>query len=253
MDKVDSAVRTLLLDIESSPNIAYVWGKYEQNVLGDFLQERQIISFAWKWLGDKNTQVMALPSFKNYKPGPFYIDNSELVLALHKLVSQADIIIGHNLIQFDDKMANTDFILQGLTPPPPHKTVDTLAFARTKFSFNSNKLDDLGARLKLGRKKKTGGFELWVRCMNGEPKAWHKMMEYNKQDVTLLEEIYLKLRPWMSNHPPVMRELPGICCTMCTGFNLKVRGYSRLKYSVKRRYQCGDCGKWDSQVVNQRK
>lgn len=247
----ETAVRVLLYDVESSPNLAYVWGKYEQNALGDFVKERQIISFAWKWLGEKQVHVLALPSFKSYARFPE--NNRALILKLHALFSQADIIVGHNIDDFDDKMANTDFIKHGLQPPPPHKTVDTLKVARSKFRFNSNKLDDLGAFLKLGRKIKHDGFGLWVRCLAGNNKAWSLMKRYNKNDVTLLERIYLRIRPWMTNHPN-MTALDGKeACPTCRSKNIKRSGWLVLQNTKKQRFACKDCGRWFSGSVVQQK
>ena len=169
--------KILFIDIETSPNIAYVWGKYEQNTLGDYLQERMIISVAWKWLGKSKVESMCIPDFYGYKKSP--TKNKKLIEKLHSLFCAADIIVAQNGDNFDTKMANTEFIQYGLTPPPPYKTVDTLKIARSKFRFNSNKLDDLGNRLGLGRKIHTGGFNLWVDCLRGKKEAWDKMVKYN--------------------------------------------------------------------------
>jgi hypothetical protein len=234
--------RVLLFDIETSPNIAYIWGKYEQDALGDFVKERQIISFAWKWLGEKIVRVLALPMFKGYKKHPD--DNRELITRLHKIISAADVVVGHNVDEFDDKMANAEFISYGLPPPPPHKTVDTLKVAKAKFRFNSNKLGDLGRRLGLGKKVDTGGFELWAGCLRGNRKSWARMMKYNKQDVVLLEKIYLKLRPWMGNHPD-MNAIDGkIGCPICKSPNLQSRGWSISGSGRRKRFQCKACSKW---------
>lgn len=235
-------LKVLLFDIESSPNIAYIWGKYEQNALGDFIKERQIISVAWKWLGEEKVHILALPMLKSYKKHPD--DNKELIIQLHKVISRADVVVAHNVDGFDAKMSNTDFIVNGLNPTPPHKTVDTLKVARSKFSFNSNKLDDLGARLGLGRKVKHSGFDLWAGCMHGDPKSWAKMMKYNIGDVVLLEKIYLKLRPWMTNHPDMNMSDGHIGCPSCRSIHLEHRGWNMNKQGKTPRLQCRDCGKW---------
>lgn len=235
-------MRVLLYDIESSPNLSWIWGKYEQNALGDFVKERQVISIAWKWLGEKETHVLALPSFRGYKKDPE--NNRELILRIHELFSRADVVVGHNVDQFDDKMVNAEFVVHNLKPPPPHKSVDTLKVARRYFRFNSNKLNDLGKRLKLGEKHETGGFSLWVGCMRGDPKSWATMMLYNQKDVVLLEKIYLRLRPWMTNHPDVNALDNHIGCPLCKGVNMSRRGWSISGGGRRRRYQCRDCGKW---------
>lgn len=238
--------KVLLYDIESTPNLAWVWGKYEQNTLGDFVKERQIISVAWKWLGEKNVSVLALPMLKTYRKDPE--NNRELVLKLHELFSKADIAVGHNVDKFDDKMVNTAIILAGLRPPPPHKTVDTLKVAKKHFRFNSNKLDDLCKLFKIGGKTKHWGFELWVRCMAGDKKAWALMMKYNKNDVVLLEKLYLKLRPWMQNHPDMNLADRHVGCPHCRGTRFRMGGWNYARSGNSRRYQClsAGCGRWSS-------
>jgi hypothetical protein len=241
--RVETATRVLLYDIETSPNLAYVWGKFEQNALGDFVQERQIISFAWKWLGESEVQCLSLRSFSGRAKASD--NNRALILRLHALMSQADIVVGHNVMEFDDKMANTGFVKHGLKPPPPHKAVDTLRIARDKFRFNSNRLNDLGKFLDLGEKVRHSGFDLWLGCLRGDPKSWTTMELYNKGDVTLLEKIYLKLRPW-GNHPS-MTALDGFDgCPHCRAASKRVqwRGWQIAGGKRQRRAQCQDCGHW---------
>lgn len=236
-------VKVLFYDIESAPNLAWIWAKYEQNALGDFVKERQIISVSWKWLGERDVHVLALPMLKSYRKNPS--DNRELIKRIYELFCQADVTVGHNVDAFDDKMVNTEFAIHGFGPPPPHKTVDTLKVVRKYFRLNSNKLDDVGKKFKLGAKVNTGGFKLWESCMNGDPKAWNLMMKYNKNDVVLLEKVYKFLRPWVQNHPDMNMKDMHVGCSACRSINLKPRGWSITKGAVrKRRFQCGDCGKW---------
>ena len=241
-ETANNKTRVLLYDVETSPNLAYIWGKYEQDALGDFVKERQIISIAWKWLGVSKIECLALPMLKSYKLDPG--NNLELIEKFHAVMSQADIAIAHNIDEFDDKMVNTDMIKHGLRPLPPHLTVDTLRVARSKFRFNSNKLNDLGAFLKCGKKVKHWGFELWSRCMAGDPVAWKLMMRYNKGDVSLLEKVYLKLRPWMTKHPD-MNALDGRdACPVCKSRNMKKQGFKIVAGGKKQNFQCRDCGRW---------
>lgn len=244
------APKILLIDVETSPNIAYIWGAYEQNAL-DFLVERQIICFAWKWLGEYKVNVLSLPMLDEYKKSPQ--TNKELILRLHSLISSADIVIGHNIDEFDDKMANTDFLKNHLKPIPPHKTIDTLKVAKAKFRFNSNKLGELGRILGLGKKLKTGGFELWAGCLRGDKKAWALMEAYNKQDVVLLEKVYLRMRPWIGNHPNLNALDDRPDCPSCKSQNIVRQGYHMTRTGKKERFQCRDCGRWMQGIFKDKK
>lgn len=235
----DKTPRILLVDIENSPNISYVWGHYEQNVIAH-VQENYLLSFAYKWLGDKNVQVKSLPEYKGYKPhAPC---DKGLAKDLWELFDEADIIIGHNGDAFDIKKANTRFIYHGFMPPSDYRSVDTLKLARKYFKFNSNKLDDLGNFLGVGRKVKHTGFSLWLGCIGGEKESWDVMCEYNKQDVSLLENVYLKLRTWHTARHPNVSALSGRTgCPGCGSVGAQKRGFSYTNLTKAQRYQCKDC------------
>jgi DNA polymerase elongation subunit (family B) len=225
-----------LVDIETSPNIGFSWGKWEQNIL-KFSKEWEILSFAYKELGKKSTYCIARPDF---------VDDTDKALtkAAWKVLNEADIVIGHNLDAFDNKKLKAKFLEHGLKPPKTYKTIDTLKIARAQFAFNSNSLNDLSATLKVGKKVKTGGIDLWFGCMDGDPKAWAKMIAYNKQDVILLEKVYEALRAWYPAHPnlALYTERPG--CPVCTSAHVQRRGTQVLQSRKVARFQCQACGHW---------
>lgn len=237
--------KILLFDIETAPNLAYVWGKYQQDVI-EFESEWYILCFAYKWLDDKKTHVVSLPDFKNYKDNPE--DDSALVKELHTLFDEADIIIAHNGDNFDLRKTNARFLYHGLTPPSPYKSIDTLKMARKYFKFNSNRLDDLGKILNLGEKNHTGGFSLWKGCLNGNKTSWKQMADYNKQDVVLLEKVYKALLPWIHNHPNRgLLEGKRVACPNCSGSNVQRRGFNYTRVGKYQRWQCTDCGAWSQE------
>lgn len=235
-------MKILIFDIETSPNLGWVWGKWEQNVVS-FKENWYIMSFAYKWLDESKTYVKSLPDYPIYKKSK--TDDKELVSDLWDLFDEADVIIAHNGDQFDVKKANTRFLMHGFAAPSSYKTIDTKKVAKKYFRFDSNKLDDLGEYLQLGRKIDTGGFDLWLECMAGNMKAWKKMCKYNVQDVILLEKVYLELRNWMTNHPNsnVFDNTEGSCPT-CGSTNVQKRGHGVTTISKYQRYQCQDCGSW---------
>lgn len=239
--------RILLYDIETAPNLAYVWGKWEQDVVA-FKQEWYMITFAWKWLGEKQTHVLSLPDFKTYKKDK--TDDSELVTELWKLFNEADVVIAHNGNSFDQKKSNARFLFNNLQPPTPYKQIDTKLVAKRYFNLNSNSLNDLGQYLKLGEKLKTGGFDLWLGCMSGDKKSWKTMCDYNKQDVILLESVYLKLRSWDNQHPNLALmngDIHG--CPNCQSLNIQKRGSSFSRTGRYQRWQCLDCAKWSQSLL----
>lgn len=222
-------------------NLAYVWGKYEQDVI-DFEREWFMLCFAYKWYGEKTTRVLALPDFKTYQKDK--TDDKLLVTELWNLFNEADVILTHNGDAFDIKKANARFVYHQLPPPSPYKTIDTKKVAKRYFNFNSNKLDDLGRYLGVGRKLVHTGWNLWKRCYLGDEKAWAEMKRYNKQDVLLLERVYDKFKPYINNHPSRQIYQHKRCCPNCGHDHSHARGFEpRIGYKIQR-LQCVDCGKW---------
>ena len=234
--------KILLFDIENTPLISYTWGIWEQDVI-EVKEEWYILCFAYKWLGEKETHIVALPDFKGYKNNKK--DDSKLVQELWNLFDKAEIIIAHNGDQFDIKKANARFIFHGLEPTSPYKTIDTLKVARRNFKFDSNKLDYLGQYLKIGRKLPHTGKHLWFGCMEGDEKSWSLMKRYNIQDIILLEQVYLKLRGWNNNSSNLNLTLgTTLGCSKCGSEQIKKTNYFRTKVAVYEAWKCLNCGGW---------
>ena len=232
--------KVLFYDIETAPNLAYVWGQYDQNVIEQH-REWYMMCFSYKWEGQKTTKVVALPDFELYATEPE--NDREVTKTLWELFDEADIVIAHNGDKFDMRKANARFIAHHMTPPTPVHQVDTLKIARKYFMFNSNKLGDLGEHLGLGNKEATGGFGLWKGCMMGDEKSWRTMKKYARQDVDLLAMVYHRLRPWMNNHPnrALLDGRPDSCPT-CGHGELIRRGCRSTKVAQYVQLQCKACG-----------
>ncbi len=231
--------RVLIFDIETSLSKGYFFDLWKEGNIIEIESSWYMLSFAWKFLGEKKTHVLALPDFPGYAKNRTC--DKALVTKLWELFSEADVIVAHNGDRFDIRKSNARFIAHGLTPPAPYKSFDTLKAARRNFKFDSNRLDDLGGYLGLGRKLATTGKATWLGCMNGDPKAWATMKRYNKQDVVLLEAVYLKLRAWSTNHPN-LTNYTGTGCPVCQSTKLERSGFAYLTSGRKQRMLCQGCG-----------
>ena len=244
-----TAPKIVFIDVETSPLLGYAWGSYDVNILS-VIEPVKIICFAYKWLGDSRVTVRALSDYSEYKPG--IVNDKDLVREFWEVLDTADVVIAHNGDSFDIKVANARFIANGLNAPSDYKSVDTLKVAKKYFKFNNNTLNELGQYLNEGKKAPTGGFETWMKCMAGDTKAWGIMKKYNAQDIELLERVYLRLRPFIQNHPnlnlisPPKIKKTDMPCTVCQSVNTVRRGFSVTKAGRYQRYQCNDCASWSS-------
>lgn len=239
MAKTTTSPRILFYDIETAPLIGFAWQKWETDII-DTVRDWYILSFAYKWEGESSIHAHSLPDFSLYKKNPE--DDREIVKKLWEIINEADIVVAHNGDQFDIKKMNARFIAHGLTPPEPYKTIDTKKIAKSSFRFDSNKLDELGRYLGVGRKLAHTGFHLWKGCMRGDMQSWKLMVRYNKQDIKLLEDVYLKLRPWMKSFPIVSAENGE--CKHCGEIKSQRRGFSYTTKYKAQRLQCIKCGAW---------
>lgn len=231
-------MRILLLDIETAPNTAYVWGLFKENIpIVRLLETGYVMCWAAKWLGEEHV------FFNSVEKSTM----EDMLKEIHDLLDQADAVVHFNGNSFDIPTLNKEFILHGFTPPAPYKQIDLLQVARKTFRFASNKLDFLASEFELGQKNNTT-FELWVNCMKKEPEAWKVMEAYNKQDVLLLEKVYEKFKPWIyshANHSLYKKEGdPSLVCPNCGSKDHQRRGFHVTTAAKYQRHQCSSCGMW---------
>ncbi len=233
-------MRILLLDIETAPNLAHVWGLWQQNIgLPQIIKSGYTLCWSAKWYGEEEVYFNSI----------YHGSTKKMLKQIHTMLNEADAVVHYNGTKFDIPTLNREFILYGLPPPSPYKQIDLLRTARSQFRFASNKLDYVANFLGLGTKTKHRGHELWTQCMAGDQEAWEEMEEYNINDVILLEAVYDVLKPWIKNHPNQNLYSNGDhVCPNCGGHHLQKRGTSYTISGRYQRYQCKDCGTWSRNV-----
>jgi uncharacterized protein YprB with RNaseH-like and TPR domain len=180
-------MKTLFLDIETTPMQVYTWGLWDQNIsIDQIIKSTEMLCFGARWLGSKKV------IFKSV-----HHDGKEAMLEeLHELMEEADVLVGWNSASFDHKHINREFLENGMLPPSPVKDLDLMSVTKANFMFPSNKLDYVAQKLEVGAKVKHSGFRLWLGCMAGDKDSWKEMKKYQIQDVNLLIDLYDILLPW---------------------------------------------------------
>ena len=118
--------RVLTLDIESKPMKVYAWGLWDQNIgINQIADHGGMMCFAAKWLGDK--EVL------------FYSEHADgyvaMVEAAHRLLSEADVVITYNGDRYDVKKLNNAFMLLGLGPAKPFKSIYLIKTNKNSFEL----------------------------------------------------------------------------------------------------------------------
>jgi DNA polymerase elongation subunit (family B) len=231
--------RILVLDIETAPIKAYVWRLWKQDIsTGAILSDYFMIGWAAKWLSEDNMMSQCLSSKEILME-----DDCRIVETLWHLLNQADIVIAHNGERFDIPRIRSRFLVHGLPPTTHYSQIDTLKVAKKEFGFSSNKLDYLAQMLGIDGKIVTG-LDLWVRCMQGDEVALKQMELYNRHDVEILEDVYMRLRPYIKSHPNLnlYNEDLEASCPSCGGKDLAYGGYYYTQTGKYQAYACRDCG-----------
>ena len=236
--------KILLFDIETTPMPVWVWSFGKQyvpptNLVKDDDGNQRVwyvLSWAAKWLYDDNVMSDIVTPEEAVAR-----DDSRVLDSIWEMLDQADIVIAHNGDRFDLRKLNARFILNDMPPPSPYKSIDTLKIARREFAFSSNKQDFLTKTFGLAEKLKTD-FQLWLDCMDGDKSALNNMLSYNERDVVGLEQVYLKLRPYIKNHPNLGVLMDDSVCPTCGSKSIKASNATYFTSSNEFPvYRCGGC------------
>jgi len=225
--------RILIVDIETRPALVYTWGMFQQNIgPSQVVDWGGVMCFAAKWDGDDETMF-----YSEWR------DRRQMVRAAHRLLDEADAVVGWNSQRFDTRWFNAEFQRAGLRRPTPYRNVDLMRSQKRDAFMMSNKLES--RRLWLGKEGKvdTGGFKLWRGCMDGDRESRRLMEEYNRADTHITQEEFDEMRAggWVRNLPN-RSVLGGHVCPSCGGDRLQAHKHHQTE---TRRYQlfvCQDCG-----------
>lgn len=225
-------MKTLFLDIETSPNVCYTWGLYNENIgINQIIEPSRVICVAFKF-DDGPMEFVA-----EWAGG-----HSRMIKKVHTALDEADAVVHYNGARFDETHLNREFLQQGLEPTTQYRTIDLFQTVRKRFRFAASKLQQVVTELDLGEKIKTD-FDLWADVLAGDPGARLQMEEYNKHDVDLLVALYEELRPWIVSHPNVALYSDDPTrpqCTRCGG-TTRPNGFYTTNTGRFQSYRCTVC------------
>jgi len=236
--------KRLYFDIEVSANVGLFWQSGYKLQIGteNIIKERAVICICYKWEEAKDVYYLNWDRKQCDK---------KLLQEFIEVANEADELVGHNGDKFDLAWIRTRCLLHRIEMFPQYNTIDTLKIARSKFRFNSNRLDYIGKFLGLGQKIHTD-FNLWKDIMlNNDKEALDKMIDYCIQDVVLLEKVHKELNnhiPAKTHYGVIFGEGRG-SCPECGSDDI-VKNNKRVTASglVKIQYKCKTCNKMHSKT-----
>ncbi len=233
-------IKRLFFDIETSPNIGLFWeAGYKKNIdYSNIIKERAIICICYKWQGEKITHGLHWDSKQ---------DDKKMLIDFIKIANSADELVGHNGDRFDLAWIRTRCLFHGIDMFPSYTTIDTLKVARSKFRFNSNKLNYIAKFLGIGQKIQTD-FNLWKGIvLEKDKEAMDKMVKYCKKDVILLEEVFSHLSVHIEPKTNVNSRLEDGRgnCPECGSNDIRIQQTKYVASGYKKViYQCKSCYKY---------
>ncbi len=239
----------LYWDIETLPMLSHHWSAKTDYIPHDFNEQTTTIACAaWKYSGNKTIHSVQI---NPRQPR----NDKKVIVELHKVLMDCGennhILVHQNGDRFDLPKIEARCIYYGLKPLPKLIVIDTLKQAR-KFGFDYFRLDFLDKHLSGKGKVETRGWLMWRDIVSQHSnlktrtKALKEMVHYCKGDISALERVFNKLRPYMKQFPN-MNFWQGTTdsCPNCGSDNTIFR--SQPKFSATRAYRrksCNDCHKW---------
>jgi uncharacterized protein YprB with RNaseH-like and TPR domain len=236
--------RRLFFDIETSPNIGLFWeAGYKKNITTDnIIRERAIICICYKWEDEKEVYALQWDAKQNDK---------RMLEQFIAVANTANELVGHNGDKFDLAWIRTRCLFHGIDMFPTYQTIDTLKVARSKFRFQSNRLNYIAEFLGLGGKIKTE-FNLWKDILlNKDKVAMEKMIKYCKKDVSLLEEVYKLLGNHIApktHYGVVFGQDRGSCPECGSDELIKNNSVVTATGLTRIQYKCKVCNKFHSKT-----
>lgn len=239
--------RILMFDLEVAADTVLTFGRWDQNISQSAVvkQGGYILCAAWKFLDDAEVQSICLTPSEISKG-----NDSRIVKKLIELYSESYAVCAHNNLKYDHKVLQTRCSFNNLPPLPKVKVIDTLPLVKRHLKLPSNKLADVAAYFGLSRKSDSGGMESWKLVQSGDALAMSEMVDYCKQDVVVLSEIYKKLRN-IGNAGVLLYSGKGVC-PFCESTHFSLTGREFKTGTInKEEVVCKSCkGRY---LVNQRK
>lgn len=230
-----AAPRILTIDLERQSGLARI---FDAKVRGGYIHPAKwtrlpsTLCFSAKWLDRKAVEFRSV-----------WDDPAALLERSWQLYDEADIVVTYNGRRADNRWLRDDWAVAGKPPPRPWRDVDLYVVNKSLFGFESASLDHLCQRLGLPRKVDHYDPAVADLAAAGDVKAQRRLRRYNVGDVKATEAAYLRLLPWMTNHPPVgLWTGDPRCCPNCGGTELTRVGYHRTPLTSFAQYRCQGCG-----------
>lgn len=221
-----------------------IWDCEMAGVQGLKADRAFICCFGWKWLGSPKTNVITLLDY----PGKNCQDDTKLLKAAWAVLSEADLLVAHFGDKFDKPFIRARFAHAGIPNFPMVRQVDTCLISREIFCLSSNRLSNLAEFLGCENKKMEKGRgwpDWWMGVLRGDASSLKNMAFYCAQDVRALEDVYVRMKPYIPARYLIDESMGNKALSPCCGSPIVFRGQYYAARKIYQRFQCKKCYKAD--------
>lgn len=215
--------KIMIYDIETSRPMARVWWTGKQYVgANQFVEEPQIITVAWKWLGSEEVKYLTWDD-----DGKTQSDEN-LMREFLKEYNKADLIVGQNNDRFDNRWINARAMKYGFDVNVFVRSLDIMKESKRLFRMLGYSMDYMTKFADVTHKRSTEGIKMWDMIQDGTPEQkaeyMQKMVDYNIGDIISTEDMYLRFRKYMGHkiHFGVMNGGEKYTCPNCGGSDIQL-------------------------------
>lgn len=215
-----SPSKVMIYDIETSLVHALVFWTGKKYIRHDDLEEEpKIITVSWKWLGEEEIYYLAWDKDHCDK---------KLMKEFLKSYNKADMIIGYNNNNFDNRWINARAMKYDLEVNTFVKSYDIMKEEKRVFRVPSYSMDYMAKYSNVVHKQGHEGLVMWKMIQKGnknEQKEYlQKMIDYNIGDIAATEELYVRLRKYFGHkiHFGVLNGEEKYTCPNCGTSNVSL-------------------------------
>ena len=203
-----------------------------------------VLTFGSKIVGKGRVEVLNILDYLGSSQDLIKAEK-RLLKDICKRMLESDVWLGHYSTWYDLPFLNSRLLYHKLPVLPANfSQLDTWKIARNRLKLRNNRLITISEFLGTRDEKNAIKPEQWLRALSGHRPSMDYIVEHNRRDVLVLEEVYNRLRPLVLDHPNrgLIDGRGG--CGICGANKLQKRGFHVTRTRKYQRYQCINCGGW---------
>lgn len=144
---------------------------------------QKVTCIAWSWVGSDKVEAITCGGSAGLYEKPE--KRRRMLAKFRRVLDEADLVTGHNLIRFDLPILNADCMRLGLPPLRAVRVQDTIRIIRTK-GFKKG-LDNLAGLVETFERKQSMDWQQWEDAY-AEP-GWPTVVSRARSDVVMHKEL----------------------------------------------------------------